>query len=95
MGFICQDCGKDFGNNKEWFEDHRKAHWYDSKYELKVVIKKPQRVTLNRIKREIVSGKIRVWMDYDGYICFENASNKEMFSVNPYYDMVGNKIEVE
>lgn len=93
MGFICPECRKDFGNNREWFDDHRKAHLYDNNWTQKVIIRKDPQATITSIKKAIESGKIRVWMDYDGYICFETASTKNMFSVNPYYDLEGNRIK--
>lgn len=90
MGFICPDCGKDFGRNKEWFEDHCKAHQFDNNHSKIIVIQKEQNTAnLKSIQNAIKSDKIRVWMNFDGGIVFENTKTKNQIIVNSYYTMQG------
>ena len=90
MGFKCDICGKDFGTNKEWFEDHKKAHFYDQRSISKIVvtkIKEQNEANLKNISNAIKSGKIRIWMDFDGFICIENTKTKNMIRIEPCQDL--------
>ena len=96
MGFICQICNKDFGTNKDWFDDHIKAHYYDERKEETIIVKKEQSVAnLKSIQNAIKSGKIRVWINFDGLICFQNTKTKKEITINPYCDMNGEEINDE
>lgn len=86
--FICPKCGKSFGQNKDWFEDHLKAHILDENPPKVLTIKKEERVAnLKSISNAIKSDRIRVWVNYSGAIVFENTKTKNETCFMPYYDM--------
>ncbi len=49
-----------------------------------------RKVDLQSILQAIKTDKIRVWLNYDGKICFQNTKTGNEISVEPYYDMEGN-----
>ena len=49
-----------------------------------------RKVDLLSILQAIKTDKIRVWLNYDGKICFQNTKTGNEISVEPYYDMEGN-----
>lgn len=49
-----------------------------------------RKVDLQSILQAIKTDKIRVWLNYDGKICFRNTKTGNEISVEPYYDMEGN-----
>lgn len=49
-----------------------------------------RKVDLLSILQAIKTDKIRVWLNYDGKICFQNTKTGNEISVDPYYDMEGN-----
>ena len=94
MGFICPECGKDFGINKEWFYEHIELHSYRIEPIKRIIIQvEEQKATLKSISNSIKADRIRVWMDYNGKICFENSKTKNKIDFDPYYDMDGEKID--
>lgn len=94
MGFICPICNKDFYNNKEWFDDHIKAHYYDEQKEKLFVIKKEENIAnLKSIQNAVKSDRIRVWINFDGFICFQNTKTKNEIKIMPYYDMNGETVK--
>ena len=97
MGYICPHCGKDFGKNREWFQDHTKAHVYDTQQTcLPMTIRKEQNVAnLKSIQNAVKSDRIRVWINFDGDICFENTKTKKVIHCKAYYDMNGEIIQKE
>ena len=96
MGFICPDCKKDFGTNKEWFEDHRMAHQYLKTPVKKIIVRvEEEKATLKSISNSIKAGRIRVWQSFDGEICFLNTETNNEIRFMPYYDMQGNEVEKE
>ena len=97
MGFICPVCNRDFGNNRDWFNDHMKTHDSDSYIIPKpiTIVKEQNVANLKSIQNAIKSDKIRVWMNFDGKICFQNTKTGNECSFNPYYDMNGDVIEYE
>ena len=93
MGFLCPICHKDFGLNKNWFTDHIKAHYYEQQKEKVIIVTKEQNIAnLKSIQNAIKSDKIRVWMNFDGLICFKNMKTKKEIRLVPYYDLDGEVI---
>ena len=52
-----------------------------------------KKIDLLSILQAIKTDKIRVWMNYDGKIVFQNTKTGNEISVNPYYDMNGEKYD--
>lgn len=52
-----------------------------------------RKIDLLSILQAIKSDKIRVWMNFDGKICFRNTKTGNEISVYPYYDMNGEKFD--
>lgn len=91
MGFICPKCKKDFGTNKEWFEDHMYAHRYlERDFPRPTIITRESKIaTLSNIKKAISSDKIRVYENSNGEIVFIDTKTGSEYITMPYYDMDG------
>ena len=91
MGFRCPDCGKDFGNNKEWFEDHLKAHKWDRKEKpIPIILERyKSNADLKAIQNAIKSNKLRIWMNHNGEIIMHNMKTHNELIIEPFYTMEG------
>ena len=95
MGFICPDCHKDFGRNKEWFDDHLKAHKYDrNEHPLMLFATRyKQNTDLRAIQNAVKSNKIRIWIDYDGNITLHSMETHNEIKFQPFYNFDGELCE--
>ena len=88
MGFICPECGKSFGTNKEWFDDHLIAHRYKERpIERIIIIKEERKATLGSIANSIKADRIRIFQNGNGGIVFLDVKGKREIEFDPYYDM--------
>ena len=95
MGFHCPDCGKDLGQNKEWFEDHLKAHKWDRQERKPTIIvtRYKRNADLKSIQDAIKSNRLRIWMNCNGDIVIHNMKTHKEIWIEPFYTMEGELCE--
>ena len=96
MGFICPDCGKDFGRNKEAFETHRlqahsRARIYMTAHGLSwehAQPQKPKRKTspnLSALIDAVQDGRVQVRVGFDGDIVFRITKTQKEYTIPAEY----------
>lgn len=96
MGFICPDCGKDFGRDKETFERHRSETHpvapirmtpHDPLWEY-IQPKTPKRrpsPNLSALVEAVKDGRIRVRVGFDGDIVFRVEKTKKEYTIPAHH----------
>lgn len=96
MGFVCPDCGKDFGRDKEAFEAHcseihprapMRMTPHDPMWEhiRPKALKRKSSPNLSALIEAVKDGRIRVRVGFDGDIVFRVEKTKKEYIILPQY----------